>query len=341
MSKISVVILNWNGRNLLEKFLDNVIKNSLSENCTVCVADNGSTDDSCEYIRMNHPDVILIELGQNYGFAGGYNQALQRVEAEYYVLLNSDIEVSPGWLDPVIDYMDSNPEAVACQPKILSYRERNRFEYAGAAGGFIDKYGYPFCRGRIMNVTEEDNGQYDDIKQILWASGACMFIRSSVWKEVGGFDSDFFTHMEEIDLCWRINASGNKIIYMPSSVVYHIGGGTLSYESSRKLFFNFRNNLYLLYKNLPADRLQKIMFKRMLLDGIAAFRFLFTLNITAFINVIRAHKNYYRHKKVLRAKREEIQQNMIIYPDNLILNKSIVYNFFIRKKKTYKEILED
>jgi len=341
MIKISVVILNWNSRKLLEKFLDNVIKNSLSENCSVYIADNGSTDDSCEYIRRNHPDVTLIELGKNYGFAEGYNQALQRVESEYYVLLNSDVEVSPGWLDPVIDYMDSNPEAVACQPKILSYRERNRFEYAGAAGGYIDKYGYPFCRGRIMNFTEEDNGQYDDVRQIFWASGACMFIRSSIWKEAGGFDSDFFTHMEEIDLCWRINASGYKIIYIPSSVVYHIGGGTLSYDSSRKLFFNFRNNLYLLHKNLPGDMLHKILFKRMLLDGIAALRFLFTLNITAFINVLKAHINYYRHKKVLRAKRKEIQQNMIIYPDNLILNKSIVYNFYIRKKKTYSEIVED
>lgn len=341
MSKISVVILNWNGKKLLEKFLDNVVKNSLSKDCSVCVADNGSTDDSCEYIRKNHPDVTLIELERNHGFAEGYNRALQSVESEYYVLVNSDIEVSPGWIDPVIDYMDSYPEVAACQPKILSYSERGRFEYAGAAGGYIDKFGYPFCRGRIMNLTEEDNGQYDDIIQIFWASGACMFIRSSVWKEAGGFDSDFVVHMEEIDLCWRINASGYKIIYIPSSVIYHIGGGTLAYDSPRKLFYNFRNSLYLLYKNLPGDMLHNILFKRLLLDGIAAFRFLFTFNVIAFVNVIKAHIDYHRHKKVLREKRKEVQLNIITYPDKLILNKSLVYDFFIRKKETYTEIMED
>lgn len=341
MIKTSVVILNWNGRKLLEQFLDRVVKNSLSRNCSVYVADNGSTDNSCEYISANHPEVTLIELEQNYGFAEGYNQALRRVESEYYVLLNSDVEVSTGWLDPVIDYMDSNPEVAACQPKILSYAERNKFEHAGAAGGFIDKYGYPFCRGRIMNITEEDNGQYDDIKQIFWASGACMFIRSSVWEKNGGFDPDFFAHMEEIDLCWRINNTGNKIIYIPSSVIYHIGGGTLSYDSSRKLFFNFRNNLFLLYKNLPGDRLHKILFKRMLLDSIAAIRFLLTFKIIAFISVFEAHIDYYRHKKALRKKREDIQQYRITYPDKLILNKSLVYDFFIRKKETYSELLKD
>ncbi len=341
MIKTSVVILNWNGRKFLEQFLDNIVKHSLSESCTVYVADNGSTDNSCEYIRDNHPEVILLELGHNYGFAEGYNEALKRVESEYYVLLNSDIEVSPGWLNPVVGYMDSHPEVAACQPKILSYNDRSKFEYAGAAGGFIDKYGYPFCRGRIMNITEEDNGQYDDRKQIFWASGACMFIRSSVWKETGGFDPVFFAHMEEIDLCWRINASGKIIIYIPSSVVYHIGGGTLSYDSPLKLFYNFRNSLFLLYKNLPGDKLHKIIFKRMLLDSIAAFRFLFTLKITSFKNVIKAHIDYYRHKKVLKEKRTEILQNRMSYPDKLILNKSLVYKFFIRKKKTYTQLLKD
>jgi len=341
MIKTSVVILNWNGRKFLEQFLDNIVEHSLSESCCVYVADNGSTDDSCEYIRDKHPEVILLELGHNYGFARGYNEALKRVESEYYVLLNSDIEVSPGWLNPVVGYMDSHPEAAACQPKILSYNDRSKFEYAGAAGGFIDKYGYPFCRGRIMNITEEDNGQYDDIKQIFWASGACMFIRSSVWKEIGGFDPGFFAHMEEIDLCWRINASGKRIICIPSSVVYHIGGGTLSYDSPLKLFYNFRNSLFLLYKNLPGDKLHKILFKRMLLDGIAAFRFLFTLKITSFKNVIKSHIDYYRHKKALKEKRTEILQNRMSYPDKLILNKSLVYNFFIRKKKTYTQLLKD
>ncbi|MEA1886109.1 MAG: glycosyltransferase family 2 protein [Bacteroidota bacterium] len=341
MIKTSVVILNWNGRKFLEQFLGNTIKHSLSENCNVYVADNGSTDDSCEYIRDKHPEAGILEMGQNYGFAGGYNEALKMLESEYYVLLNSDIEVSPGWLNPVIDYMDKNHDVAACQPKILSYDYRNKFEYAGAAGGFIDKYGYPFCRGRIMNITEEDKGQYDDIKQIFWASGACMFIRSSVWKECGGFDPDFFAHMEEIDLCWRINNQGKKIMFIPSSIVYHIGGGTLSYKSPRKIFYNFRNNLFLLYKNLSPEKLKTTLFKRKCLDGVAATRFLMSLNIKAFINVIKAHVHYHRHKKVLREKRKAGIDKIITYPEKLILNKSLVFNFYIKKKRTYTELLKD
>ncbi|MDT8401045.1 MAG: glycosyltransferase family 2 protein [Bacteroidales bacterium] len=338
MNKASVVILNWNGKNLLELFLDRAIRHSSSEAYTVIVADNGSTDDSCEYIRKKHPGVTLIELGQNYGFAGGYNEALSRLESEYFILLNSDVEVSPGWINPVIEYMDTHPEVAACQPKILSYNDRSRFEYAGAAGGFIDKYGYPFCRGRLLNITEKDEGQYNDIRQVFWASGACLFIRSSDWKEAGGFDPDFFAHMEEIDLCWRLNAGGKKIMCVPSSTVYHFGGGSLPYKSPSKIFYNFRNNLFMLYKNLPQDRLKKILFIRMCLDGIAALRFLLSLNFTAFVNVIKAHLHYYRHKKELKLKREEGIKDKISYPQDLILNKSLVFNFYIKRVKTYSQL---
>ncbi|HDZ40622.1 MAG TPA: glycosyltransferase family 2 protein [Bacteroidetes bacterium] len=338
MNKVSVVILNWNGRKFLEHFLDKVIRHSLSKSYAVIVADNGSTDGSCEYIIKNHPEATLIELERNYGFAGGYNEALRSLESEYYILLNSDVEVSPGWINPVIEYMDSHPEVAACQPKILSYNDRSRFEYAGAAGGFIDKYGYPFCRGRIMNITEEDKGQYDDIKQVFWASGACMFIRSSDWRGGGGFDPDFFAHMEEIDLCWRLNAQGKKIMYVPSSTVYHVGGGSLPYDSPSKIFYNFRNNLFMLYKNLPADRLKSILFRRKCLDGIAALRFLFSLNFKAFINVIKAHIQFYGHKRELKLKREKGIKDKISYPQDLILNKSLVFNFFIKRKRTYTQL---
>lgn len=340
MNKAAVVILNWNGRKFLEQFLEKVIRATLTLECAVIIADNGSTDGSCEYVRKKHPEAGLIELGHNYGFAGGYNEALKRVDAVYYILLNSDVEVSPGWIEPVLEYMEAHPGVAACQPKILSYNDRKRFEYAGAAGGFIDSYGYPFCRGRIMNITEEDKGQYDDIRQVFWASGACMFIRSSHWKEAGGFDPDFFAHMEEIDLCWRLNASGKKIMYIPSSIVYHIGGGTLPYEAPSKIYYNFRNNLFMLYKNLPPDRLKITMFKRMCLDGIAAARFLLSLNFKAFINVIKAHLDYYRHKKVLRQKRKSCLEMAVSYPESLILNKSLVFNFFIKGKRTYTLLTE-
>lgn len=341
MIKTAVVILNWNGKRHLEQFLGNAIKHSSSDDCRVYVADNGSSDDSCEYIRKNHPEAALLEMDRNHGFAGGYNEALKRIDSEYFVLLNSDVKVSPGWLGTVTEYMDNNLEVATCQPKILSYNDPDKFEYAGAAGGYIDKYGYPFCRGRIMNITEADNGQYDNIKQIFWASGACMFIRSSVWKETGGFDPDFFAHMEEIDLCWRINARGKKIMFIPASVVFHIGGGTLPYQSPAKVFYNFRNNLYLLYKNLPASALGPVLFKRRILDGIAAIRFLLTFNIKAFRNVIKAHKAFYRHKRALKEKRKENVINEHVYSSKLVMNKSLIFNFYIKRKKTYNELFTE
>lgn len=338
MIKTSVVILNWNGKELLGKFLSNVVKYSLSDDCNIYIADNASTDGSCDYVRNNHPEVNILELEENYGFARGYNEALQSIQAEYFVLLNSDVEVGPGWLDPMISYMDDHPEAAACQPKILSYHDRKRFEYAGAAGGLIDKYGYPFCRGRIMNITEEDKGQYDDTRRVFWASGACMLIRSADWKESGGFDRDFFAHMEEIDLCWRLNNRGRQIVFIPGSSVYHVGGGTLPYDSPRKIYYNFRNNLYMLYKNIRGSKRGRTIFIRMVLDGIAALRFALMLNFGAAWNVIRAHIHFHRQKGSLRSKREMTDSKHFEIPPELILNKSLVYSFFIVKKKTYSEL---
>ena len=274
MKKVSVVILNWNGVGMLQKFLPKVVEYSAMEGVEVCVADNGSTDESVSYLQANFPNVRLIVLDKNYGFADGYNRALEQVEAEYVVLLNSDVEVTPHWLEPMTSYMDTHPEVAACQPKIRSERHKEYFEYAGAAGGYLDKYGYPFCRGRIFEVVEKDLGQYDTIQPIFWATGAALFIRLKDYWEAGGLDGRFFAHMEEIDLCWRLRSRGRGIVCIPQSVVYHVGAATLKRENPRKTFLNFRNNLLMLYKNLPEKELKKVMFIRGLLDWVATFVFL-------------------------------------------------------------------
>ena len=274
MKKISVVILNWNGVGMLQKFLPKVVEYSAKEGVEVCVADNASTDESVSYLQANFPNVRLIVLDKNYGFADGYNRALEQVEAEYVVLLNSDVEVTPHWLEPMTSYMDTHPEVAACQPKIRSERNKEYFEYAGAAGGYLDKYGYPFCRGRIFEVVEKDLGQYDTIQPIFWATGAALFIRLKDYREAGGLDGRFFAHMEEIDLCWRLRSRGRGIVCIPQSVVYHVGAATLKRENPRKTFLNFRNNLLMLYKNLPEKELKKVMFIRGLLDWVATFVFL-------------------------------------------------------------------
>lgn len=338
MIKTAVVILNWNGKIFLEKFLETVKKCSPADTSGIFIADNGSSDGSLNYIKNQHPGIKVIDLGKNHGFAEGYNRALNQIEADYYVLLNSDIEVSKGWLERVIEYMDKNPEVAACQPKILSYNSRDTFEYAGAAGGFIDKYGYPFCRGRIMNYLEKDKGQYNNIKQVFWASGACLFIRSSAWKESGGFDAEFFAHMEEIDLCWRLNNAGKKIMYIPSSEVFHVGGGTLSYDSPRKIYLNFRNNLYLLYKNLPAGKRRKILFIRMILDGLAAIRFLLILKPGAFYSILKAHRDYYRNRNKLKKAEIPVHKDNSLSYNKLIFNKSIVFAYFFRRKKRFSDL---
>ena len=274
MKKISVVILNWNGVGMLQKFLPKVVEYSVNQGVEICVADNASNDESVSYLQANFPNVRLIVLDKNYGFAEGYNRALEQVEAEYVVLLNSDVEVTPHWLEPLVEYMDAHPEVAACQPKIRSERNKEYFEYAGAAGGYLDKYGYPFCRGRIFDVVEKDEGQYDTVSSVFWATGAALFIRLKDYWEAGGLDGRFFAHMEEIDLCWRLRSRGRGIVCIPQSVVYHVGAATLKRENPRKTFLNFRNNLLMLYKNLPEKELKKMMFVRGLLDWVATFVFL-------------------------------------------------------------------
>ncbi len=292
MKKLSIVILNWNGASMLREFLPSVIAHSKGEGIEVCVADNASTDNSLEVMRQEFPDVRLILLDKNYGFADGYNRALAEVDAEYCLLLNSDVEVTEGWLTPMLDYMDTHPEVAACQPKIRSYHRREEFEHAGACGGFMDKYGYPFCRGRLMDTVEEDNGQYDTVVSILWATGAALFIRTADYREAGGLDARFFAHMEEIDLCWRLRSRGRGIVCIPQSTVYHVGGATLNKANPRKTYLNFRNNLLMLYKNLPEEELRPVMRMRGCLDMLAALQFLLKGEWGNVRAVFRARRDY-------------------------------------------------
>ena len=265
MDKVAIVILSWNGSQMLRSFLPSVLKYT-EEEAAVYVADNGSEDNTLEVLATSFPSVKVIPLDKNYGFAEGYNRALQEVKADYVVLLNSDVEVKDRWLTPLVAFMDAHPEVAACQPKIKSWREPKNFEYAGAAGGFVDCYGYPFCRGRIFNSVEEDHGQYDTPMKVFWATGACLFIRLQDYREVGGLDARFFAHMEEIDLCWRLNARGREVWCIPESTVYHVGAATLKRENPHKTFLNFRNNLLMLYKNLPDNELHRVMHWRTFLD---------------------------------------------------------------------------
>ena len=330
---IAVVILNWNGKSFLEKFLPSLLANS-SKEAEVIVADNASTDDSVLFLRSAYPQIRIIQHDHNFGFAKGYNLALAQVEADYYVLLNSDIEVTPGWIEPVIELMESDTSIAACQPKIRSYYEPQKFEYAGAAGGFIDKYGYPFCRGRFFQSIEEDHGQYDDICEIFWATGACMFVKASLFHQYGGLDEDFFAHMEEIDFCWRLKNEGYRIMYCPSSVVYHIGGGTLPKVSWRKTYLNFRNNCNLLYKNLPSNLLLEVFAKRLVLDGIAATKFLVTAGFKDFFAVSKAHFSFYRSLGKTKQKRKKLKQGQVTN----IYQKNVVFEYYLRGKKKFTDL---
>lgn len=291
--RIAIVILNWNGQDFLKKFLPGVIARS-RDLARIIVADNASSDRSIDLLKHAFPEVEIIVLNDNYGFTGGYNRALEKVDSEYYLLLNSDVEVTEGWLAPLLDWMDSHPESAACQPKIRSFHDKHLLEHAGAAGGFIDALGYPFCRGRILNVLEEDHGQYQDVRPVFWATGACMLVRSADFKGQGGFDERFFAHMEEIDLCWRLQRAGRMIHVVPGSTVYHVGGGTLPKKSPRKTFFNFRNNLLMLAKNLPISTLLWLIPLRLLLDGVAGVKFLLDGDIRDTWAVVRAHFGFYR-----------------------------------------------
>lgn len=335
MKKTAVVILNYNGRKFLEKFLPNVVANS-SDVADVIVADNASTDDSVEFMRRNFPGIRLIINDSNGGFSTGYNLALRQVEAEYYCLLNSDIEVTPHWIEPVIELMDGDESIAACQPKLLSYSDREKFEYAGAGGGYIDKYGYPFCRGRVFQEVENDNGQYDDVREVFWATGACMFVRAELYHRFGGLDDSFFAHMEEIDFCWRLKNHGYKIMYCPGSKVYHIGGGTLPKSSARKTYLNFRNNLSLLMKNLPEHKTFPIISYRILLDWIAGLKFLADGSFADLWAVTRAHFSFYRHLPSLKRKRNALKHTKT----SQVYQKNIVFKHYLGHKKLFTELEE-
>ena len=338
MKKISVVILNWNGVGMLQKFLPKVVEYSASQDVEVCVADNGSTDESLTWLKTHCPDVRLIVLDQNYGFAEGYNRALQQVQAEYVVLLNSDVEVTPHWLDPLVEYMDAHPEVVACQPKIRSELQKTYFEYAGAAGGYLDKYGYPFCRGRVFETVEEDKGQYDTVQSVFWATGASLFIRLKDYQEVGGLDGRFFAHMEEVDLCWRLRSRGRQLVCIPDSVIYHVGGGTLNKENPRKAFLNFRNNLLMLYKNLPEKELRKVLFIRGILDWVAALVFLLKGERKTAAAVLRARKEFKRIRSDFEDSRVENMRKMVIGNIPERVNYSILWKYHAGGKKVFSSL---
>jgi GT2 family glycosyltransferase len=338
LPKVAIVILNWNGKNFLQQFLPSVVQSTYT-NYEVIVADNASTDDSIVFLQSHYPAIRIIKLTQNWGFAGGYNKALKQVEADYYILLNSDVEVTPGWVEPMVQLLEKDPSIAACQPKLLAYHQKNRFEYAGAAGGWLDKYGYPFSKGRIFDICEEDKGQYDQSEPIFWASGAALFIRSSVFHAMQGFDEYFFAHQEEIDLCWRIQLAGHKIYSCPDAVVYHVGGGTLPKGNSRKTFLNFRNNLIMLAKNLPLHKKIWIIPYRFSLDGVTAWRGLLTGDAGYFVAIVKAHLGFIkwllfdRSKSVFPASRTGLLRGYLL--------KNMVWLHFVQKKKTFSEIIKE
>jgi GT2 family glycosyltransferase len=334
---VAVVILNFNGRSFLEKFLPQVIQNSPGHQ--IYLADNASTDDSVKFTTEHFPDVNIISNTGNYGYARGYNEALKSVKADYYILLNSDVEVTANWIEPVISLMEKDKTIAAAQPKLLDYNQQHLFEYAGAAGGFIDKYGYPFCRGRVFSNIETDKQQFNDAREVFWATGACLFVRSNAYWSVGGLDNDYFAHMEEIDLCWRLKNTGHKVYVQPESVVYHVGGGTLNKISSRKTFLNFRNNLMTLAKNHPPKFLAFKILWRLKLDGIAGVRFLLTGNASHCWAVIQAHFAFYRRLPSTFRKRKEIRRNENFqYNRSQMYTGNIVLEFFLRGKKTFSDL---
>lgn len=329
--KTAIVILNWNGREMLERFLPSVTRFSQGPGREIVVADNGSTDDSLAFLTAHYPDVRQVLLDRNYGFAEGYNRALAQIDAEYFLLLNSDVEVTERWLDPLEAALDNDPKIAAVMPKIRAWADRESFEYAGAAGGFIDWLGYPFCRGRVLQAVEKDRGQYDDAREIFWATGACMLVRAALFRDFEGFDASFFAHQEEIDLCWRWQSAGHSLWVEPASTVYHVGGGTLSSDSPRKTFLNFRNNLAMLYKNLSARSLWPVLGLRLCLDGLSALVFLAQGKAAHFRSVWQAHRAFFRMKSELKPKRREIQKRRIASPSG-IYRGSIVWRYYTGRK---------
>lgn len=334
--KVAVVILNWNGRYFLEKFLPYIF-NSSYPNVDFVIGDNASTDDSVRFVQENYPAIRIIQQETNLGFAGGYNETLSEVEADYYVLLNSDVEVSPGWIEPVIDFLEGTPDMVAAQPKIRCIHDRKLFEHAGAAGGFLDSYGYPFCRGRVLDSLEEDLGQYDDAREVFWATGAALFIRSSVWKEAGGFDPDFFAHMEEIDLCWRLKRMGYKIGVCPESVVYHVGGGTLKTSNPQKTYLNFRNNMVMLQKNLGFWPAVWVIFIRLWLDLFALLKFLGERKPRDAWAISRAHQYFFLN--IFKNARKRVSFDAV-YNKKGLYKKCVVWDFFVYKTRKFSGLKE-
>lgn len=341
MSKtnVAVVVLNWNGSEMLRRFLPSVLEHSRGEGIEIVVADNASTDDSCAVVEKEFPEVRLIRLDRNYGFADGYNKAFQQIEAKYVVLLNNDIEVGKDWLQPMVEYLDKHADVAACQPKILNWRVKTCFEYAGAAGGFIDRYGYPFCRGRVLDEIEEDRGQYDFAESIFWASGAALFIRLDVYREVGGLDGRFFAHMEEIDLCWRLHSRGYRIVCLPLCEVYHVGGATLQTSNPKKTFLNFRNNLLMLYKNLPQSELKPVMRVRSLLDRLAVCFFFLKGEFANARAVVKARQEYAVMRPQFENDRKENLQKAVCSNIRERYRFSLLWQVKGRGKKTCQELL--
>ncbi len=330
---VAVVILNWNGRKLLEEFLPSVVEHSAAAD--VIVIDNGSSDESIDYLNSNFPSVEIVRLEKNYGFAGGYNQGLKGLKQDVFVLLNSDVEVTAKWIEPIVERFEKRPALGICQPKILSYREKDKFEYAGAAGGWLDKWGYPFCRGRIFDELETDHGQYDQDQNTFWASGAAFFIRRETFESLGGFDEDFFAHMEEIDLCWRAQQAGHEVACIPSSIVYHLGGASLDASSPQKTYLNFRNGLAMLWKN--SNRRLVLIPTRLVLDGVAGLRLLLSGKPKHCWAVVRAHFAFYFSIGKWSSKRKSIERKSSAL--NGYLNKSVVSQHFLKGKKKFDEIV--
>jgi GT2 family glycosyltransferase len=338
MTETAIVILNWNGEQFLKQFLPILIRYSQLPGVEIIIADNGSTDNSVAMLQQEFNETRVIQLDKNYGFAGGYNKALEEVDATYFLLLNSDIEVKENWLPPLISFMKTHCKVAACSPVLLDYNYRNKYEYAGAAGGYIDRFGYTFCRGRIFNTLETATAIPEKPLSVFWTTGAAMLVRSDIFRQAGGFDENFFAHMEEVDLCWRLKNMGYLLAVVPASRVYHVGGGTLPSSNPFKTYLNFRNNLLLLYKNLPEDRLRNIIRKRMLLDGLSAIRFLATFQTGDFRAVIKAHGEFRKMKTNYREHRHEnrIVERSLNHPE--IYQGSVVADYFLAGKKHFKEL---
>lgn len=338
MDKLAIVILNWNGAKMLRQYLPSVLEYSKDE-AVVYVADNASTDESITLLKEQFPEVKLILLEKNWGFAEGYNKALQQVDAEYYLLLNSDIEVTEGWLTPMLAFMDAHAEVAACQPKLLSIYQRDSFEYAGACGGYLDRYGYPFCRGRIFDVVEKDQGQYDEPAKIHWATGAALLVRARIYKEVGGLDGRFFAHQEEIEMCWRMRIRGYQLYCLPESKVYHVGGGTLPKSNPMKTYLNFRNNLTMLYKCLPEKDLKPVMRLRWFLDYLAAFQTLIlNRNVGDFKAIFRARRDFKRWRKDFEKDRMQIQQSRVAGNDTEFAPFLLLWRYYAKGRKTFCQL---